>query len=534
MAQKRNIPHTFVIIFFIIVIAAVASWFVKGGEYSRIAKVLPDGSTKNIIIADSYKNVENSPQTWQIFSALFEGFVAKADIIVFILLIGGAFWILNSSKAIDVAILSFLNFTGRFEKSKIIKMIGVNNIIITLIMIIFSLFGSVFGMAEETIAFIVIFVPLAIKMGYDSIVGICLCFFAAGLGFAGATLNPFTIGIAQGLSDVPLFSGLEYRIFCWFVITTIGIVFVLRYASKIKKDPRKSFMYEKDQVWRNITADGIEKVKYETPVSAWITFIILLTVMIVFSIFYPFSTLNFGQSSIHLPVIPLLTVLFAASSIVFLRKSVHFFILNLFIFTILYLITGVMGHHWYILEIATLFFVMGLSSGIAMNYSPNKITDLFLAGVKDILSAALVVGLAGGIIIVLQNGKVIDPMLHGIAGSMKDVGKFGSLAIMYGIQTAINVVITSGSAKAALTMPIMAPFSDLIHVSRQATVMAYQLGDGFTNLITPTSAVLVGVLGVAKIPYEKWVKWAWPLILTLIIVGLLLLIPTIIMDLNGF
>jgi uncharacterized ion transporter superfamily protein YfcC len=125
-------------------------------------------------------------------------------------------------------------------------------------------------------------------------------------------------------------------------------------------------------------------------------------------------------------------------------------------------------------------------------------------------------------------------MLHGIANSMRDVGKYGSLSIMYVIQTMINVVITSGSAKAALTMPIMAPFSDLINVSRQATVMAYQLGDGFTNLITPTSATLVGVLGVAKIPFEKWVKWVWPLIVLLIIVGFLLLIPTITMDLNGF
>ena len=124
-----------------------------------------------------------------------------------------------------------------------------------------------------------------------------------------------------------------------------------------------------------------------------------------------------------------------------------------------------MGYHWYVLEIATLFFVMGISSGIAMNYSPNRITDLFIAGVKDILSAALVVGLAGGIIIVLQNGKVIDPMLHGIADSMKDVGRYGSLSIMYGIQTLINLAMTSGSAKAALTMPIMAPFSDLINVS---------------------------------------------------------------------
>jgi len=177
---------------------------------------------------------------------------------------------------------------------------------------------------------------------------------------------------------------------------------------------------------------------------------------------------------------------------------------------------------------------MGLSSGAAMGYSPNKITELFIAGVKDILSAALVVGLAGGIIVVLQNGKVIDAMLHGIAESMSDVGKFGSLSIMYGIQTLINLVMTSGSAKAALTMPIMAPFSDLIEVSRQATVVAYQLGDGITNMITPTSAVLVGVLGVAKIPYEKWFRWAWPLILFLMILGLLLLLPTATLDLNGF
>ncbi len=534
MPQKRKIPHTFVIIFTIIIIAAISSWFVQGGEYTRTVKVLPDGSSKNIILADSFTRVENQPQTWQIFSALFEGFVAKADIIVFILLIGGAFWIMNESKAIDVAILAFLNFTKRLEKIKIIRKLGVNNIIMTLIMIIFSLFGSVFGMSEETIAFIIIFVPLAISMGYDSIVGVCLCFFAAGLGFAGATLNPFTIGIAQGLSDVPLFSGIEYRVFCWFVITTIGIIFILRYAQKIKKDPTKSPVYENDQVWRDRKAEGTLEVKYETPTSAWITFVLLLAIMVVYSIQYTFSTLTIGQAKIVIPAIPVITILFAITSIISLRKSVHFFILNIFIFTILYLIIGVMGYHWYVLEIATLFFVMGIASGIAMSYSPNRITELFITGVKDILSAALVVGLAGGIIIVLQNGKVIDPMLHSMADSMKDLGKYASLSIMYSIQTAINLIITSGSAKAALTMPIMAPFSDLIGVSRQATIMAYQFGDGFTNMITPTSAVLVGVLGVAKIPYEKWFKWVWPMILFFVLLGFLLLFPTILMDLNGF
>jgi uncharacterized ion transporter superfamily protein YfcC len=534
MPNKRKIPHTFVIIFSIIIIAAISSWFVQGGEYSRTTKILPDGSSKTIIVSDSYTQVENQPQTWQIFSAFFEGFVDKADIIVFILLIGGAFWIMNESKAIDVSILSFLNFTKRLEKNKIIKRIGVNNIIMTLIMIIFSLFGSVFGMSEETIAFIIIFVPLAISMGYDSIVGVSICFFAAGLGFAGATLNPFTIGIAQGLSDVPLFTGIEYRIFCWFVITFFGIVFILRYASKVKKNPTKSIVYHNDQVWRDKRANDAIKVQYMTPLSAWIIFGILAVVMFVFSFLYTTSTLSIGQMKISLPIIPFLTGLFLVTSILSLRKSVHFFILNLFIFTILYLIVGVMGYQWYVLEIATLFFAMGLSSGFAMNYSPNKITDLFIAGVKDILSAALIVGLAGGIIIVLQNGKVIDPMLHSIANSMKDVGKYTSISIMYAMQTAINIVIPSGSAKAALTMPIMAPFSDLINISRQATIMAYQFGDGFTNMITPTSAVLIGVLGVAKIPFEKWVRWAWPLILFFFILGFLLLIPTVTMTLNGF
>ncbi len=213
MTKKRQIPHTFVLVFSIIVLAAAASWFVDGGEYSRTIKVMPDGTTRNVIDPGSFQNVENNPQTWQIFSALFEGFVSKSDIIVFILLIGGAFWIMNESKAIDVSIIAFLGVARRLERFKFIKWIGIDNIIIALFMIIFSIFGSVFGMSEETIAFIIIFVPLSISMGYDSIVGICMCFFAAGLGFAGATLNPFTIGIAQGLSDLPLFSGLEYRIF---------------------------------------------------------------------------------------------------------------------------------------------------------------------------------------------------------------------------------------------------------------------------------------------------------------------------------
>jgi uncharacterized ion transporter superfamily protein YfcC len=153
---------------------------------------------------------------------------------------------------------------------------------------------------------------------------------------------------------------------------------------------------------------------------------------------------------------------------------------------------------------------------------------------KDILSAAVVVGLAGGILVILEDGKVIDSLLYHIALSMQEFGKLASVSMMYLIQTMINIVIPSGSAKAALTMPIMSQFSDLIGVSRQATVMAFQLGDGFTNMITPTSPVLIGVLGVARIPYEKWFRWVLPFMVILIVAGWLLLIPTVTMELNGF
>ena len=533
--KKRAIPHTFVIVFFIIVFSAVLTWFVPGGEFDRETITLGDGTTRNVIVKDSFHYTENVPQTWEIFSAFFDGFVDKANIIVFILMIGGAFWIMNDSKAIDVGIFTFLKKTKQIEHLKFFKFLGIENIIIALIMIMFSIFGAVFGMSEETIAFVIIFVPLALSMGYDSIVGVNMCFVAAGLGFAGALLNPFTIGIAQGLSGIPLFTGIEYRFFTWIVLNFVGIAYVLRYARKIKKNPESSPVYEDDNKnWRNKEHIDPEHMKYNTPVSAWITYAILSIVMVIISVINFSTTLSIGNSSTTFPVIPILTGAFIILGPLVLRKSVHFFILNILLFTILFLIIGVMGYGWYVMEISTLFFVMGLASGIANNKSPNTITKLFLDGVKDIASAALIVGLAGGIIIVLQEGKIIDTILHSVSQSMKTMGKVGSIGIMYLIQTFINIIIPSGSAKAALTMPIMAPFSDLIGISRQATVMAFQFGDGFTNMITPTSGVLIGVLGVAKIPYEKWVKWITPFMIILIILGFLLLIPTVTMDLTGF
>jgi uncharacterized ion transporter superfamily protein YfcC len=529
----RKIPHTYVIVFSIVVLCAVLTWIIPGGAFER-ETVSVNGIDRSVVIPGSFHYTDKNPQTWQVFSALFDGFVDKADIIVFILIIGGAFWIMNESKAIDVAIGSVLRFTGRMGNRGLIKKIGVDNLIFLLIMTMFSFFGAVFGMSEETIAFTIIFVPLAVSMGYDSIVGVSLCFVAAALGFAGAFLNPFTIGIAQGLSDLPLFSGLEYRLVMWVIISAVGFAYILRYARRIKKDPTRSPVREDDDYWRKLHSTTQVKIDYHTPAPAWVTYVLLIAVMVIFSVFKPVTTLSFGEGELNIPAVPILTGLFAVTGWITLRKSVHFFVIDLLLFTILFLITGVMGYGWYIMEIAALFFAMGLATGIAMSYGANKITKLFLDGVKDIQSAALIVGLAGGIIIILQNGNIIDTLLYKLSESISGTGRMASVSMMYVVQHLINLVMPSGSAKAALTMPMMSQFSDLIGVSRQATVVAFQLGDGFTNMITPTSGVLLGVLSVAKIPYEKWFRWVLPFILILLVLGFLLLIPTVFMELKGF
>ena len=467
----KKIPHTFTIVFGLIVLAAVLTWVVPAGEYTRVVE-----GGREVVLNDSFHRVDAAPQTWQVFSTLFNGFVDKADIIVFILMVGGAFWILNNSHAIDVGVMAFLRRVQRLSRYKLVSKLGVNNIIITLVMLLFSLFGAVFGMSEETIAFVVVFIPLAIQMGYDSIVGVCMCYVAAHVGFAGAMLNPFTVGIAQGIAGIPLFSGLEYRLFCWVVLTVIGIAFVLWYAARVKVKPDRSPVHKLDDYWRE-RASSTEQ-----------------------------STLTVR----------------------------HILILILLLLTIVALVVGVLAWDWYIAEISALFLAMGILAGIIDHQTADDIAKLFLAGCKDILSAALVVGLASGIIFILRDGRIMDTLLYGLSRSLAHTGEVASLGVMYVFQTLLNIVMPSGSAKAALTMPIMTQFADLIGVSRQTTVLAFQFGDGFTNMLTPTSGVLIGVLGIARIPYGTWLKWVWRFIVGLIVVGFLLMLPTLWLSLPGF
>ncbi len=530
-----KIPHTFVIVSSVILFAAILTWVIPGGAFQK-EQITVGGSTREVIVADSFEYTASHPQSWQVFSSLFKGFVAQAGIIIFILILGGAFWILNDSKAIDKGIYAFLRLIKRIEHFKFFRLLGVDNIIFLLIMTMFSLFGAVFGMSEETIAFTIIFVPLAIKMGYDSIVGVCLCFVAANIGFAAAFLNPFTIGIAQGLAGIPLFSGIEYRIMCWAVINFIAFSFILIYAKRVKLKPTRSCMYEADQYWhKKLSQEELDETQNSScSWHSWIVFAALSITTLLFAFKYPSSTLKVGAQSYEFALLPILSGLFILSSIPTLFRASYLFILNLLTFTIVYLIAGVLAYGWYIEEIASLFLVMGFSAGLANRKSPNQLAVLFIEGCKDIFSAAIIVGLAGGIITILTDGQIIDTLLYNIQQLLQGTGKLVSVAAMYLFQAIINIFIPSGSAKAALTMPIMSQLSDLIHISRQTTVLAFQFGDGFTNMITPTSGVLIAVLGIARIPYGKWFKWVLPFLLLMMVVAFLLLIPTVMWLIKDF
>ena len=497
---KLKVPNTYVIIFLVILLSAVSTWFVRGGE----------------------------PQSWQVFSALYEGFSQQAGIIAFVLVIGGAFWIVNSTKAVDDGIMKFIGGLGNLERFSLVRKLGTGNIVITLVMLLFGVFGAVFGMSEETIAFVAVVIPLARSLGYDDFVGVCMVYVAAHVGFAGAMLNPFTIGIAQDMSGLTLFSGIEYRILCWVVFMTVTIVFVLWYASRVRK-PASVMEHVEDEALKN-------DMVYIPRRNAVICLVMIILALALFCINHASEcVIRMGNSEFNTPwLLWVISGLFSMFSVIALKKSVRMFILNMLLFTIAFLVVGVMGYGWYLPEICALFLALAVASGISANYSADKIAAEFVAGAKDIFSAALIIGFAAGIIIILKNGNVIDTMLTSMAEALEESGKVGALGAMYGIQTFINLFIPSASAKAAVTIPIMAPFSDMIGVSRQATVLAFQFGDGITNMITPCSGVLLAVLSVARIPYEKWFGFIWKFVLMLIIIGFLLLIPTVFLELPGF
>jgi len=463
MRINTKIPDTFSILLIIMGCFIIMTWIIPAGEFER-RTVSIQGLTKDIIIEDSYHRVENNPQGISDFLlAPIRGFVSASQIIGFCLLVGGAFGIFNKTNAINAALARVILLCHRKPRYK--------SFIIPLIMILFSLAGATFGMSESVLVFIMISIPLALALGYDSITGISLSFLAAGVGFAGALFNPFTIGIAQGIAEIPIFSGWEYRLIIWVILTTTAILYVMRYNKKIEKNPKLSPVYELDK--RQRKEEHIDQNNDLNGKRKLILFILLLTIVV--------------------------------------------------------LVAGSNLWNWYINEMAALFVGAGLLTAIVYRMPGKEAVEAFTGGAKDMIMAALVIGLSKGLLIIASDGRIIDTILNTIANATTGFSSVFTVQIMFVFQSALNFFVPSGSGQAALSMPIMAPLSDLVGITRQTAVLAFQLGDGIINMIIPTSGVTMGVLSIARIPYQVWFKWLMPLIIILIILSLLLLIPPTIM-----
>jgi uncharacterized ion transporter superfamily protein YfcC len=460
--KKLKLPHTLILIYIMVVLTVAATWVIPGGEYKRIEK---DG--RMIPVAGSYQRIESRPQGLDgLFVSPARGFMDAAAIIVIVFICGGAFSVIQRTGAVSTVIH---NLSLKFGQSKTLRVL-----FIPVTMIIFSLGGAIWGMCEETMPFILIFVPLALSLGYDTIVGVALPFLGAASGFAGAFFNPFTVGIAQGIAGLPLYSGLGYRLIVWAGGTAIVIAIVMRYAGRVHKDPKLSPTYEEDLEKRAKLKVGgavIEKLRL-TPA--------------------------------HKRVMTVFGAGFAV------------------------MIFGILKYKWFILPIAGVFLAMGILAGVVGRLSGDDIGKSFVEGAKDMVNAALIIGTARAILIVATDGRILDTILAGMAGAIARFHPLISAEIMFVSQGVINFFVHSGTAQAALTIPIMAPLGDLVGITRQTAVFAFQLAE-YINPVLPTSGVTMGVLGLAGLRWEKWAKWLVPLLVLWVLFAALTLIPPVLM-----
>lgn len=445
--KKFQVPHVYILLIGIILICAILTYIIPAGSYEMMT--LESG--REVVDPSTYATVDKTPVSLMGFlTSIPRGMIESAQIIFFIFIVGGSFTVLQDTGAVEAGL-------GRLIKS----MSGAEIIIIPVIMFAFSLGGAVIGMAEETLAFIPIMVSLAIAMGYDSLTGVGMVLIGAGAGFAGAFMNPFTIGVAQGIAGLPLFSGKGLRIVLYVIMVAVSALFVMRYAMKIKKEPTLSPMHAVD-IAREDKID-LENLK-------------------------PFG----GKEKL---------------------------ILLVFLASIILLIWGVVKQGWYMNEIAALFLGMSMLVAIVGRMGFNNYAESLGKGMAGIAGGALVVGIARGILVVMTDGQILHTILHSAASFLGTLPSSITAVGMYVFQCLLNFLVPSGSGQAAVSIPIMAPLGDLVGVTRQTACLAYQLGDGISNIFTPTSGYFMAGLALAKIPWAKWAKWFLPLLILQYLIG---------------
>lgn len=448
--QKNKGINAHVLVFTLIIIAAVLTYIIPAGSYDTV-----EVNGRSVIDPETFKFTENNPVgLLELFSDIHTGMVNGANTIFFVLIIGGVFGIISATGALDSFIMSFAKKMANREK-----------LIIPVLMLFFSMCGATMGMSDEAAVYVGLLVPLTIALGFDAVTGFAIVVVGASMGFTAGFMNPFTVGVAQGIAELPTFSGLGFRLIVFVIFYIIAVIFVYRHAMKVKKNPEIG-IYGK---FGRLKPDAKQEIAAKMTVR-------------------------------------------------------HKLVLSAFLLNFLILIYGVMKYEWYITEIAGLFLLFGIIMGILGKLSPSEIADSFVKGAAELIGGAIIIGLAQAVLVIFQSGGLMDTILYYASDVLNMIPSAFTAVGMMILQIGINFLVPSGSGQAALTMPLMSPLADLVGVTRQTAVLAFQFGDGISASLFPTNGALIASLTVAGIPWNKWVRWYIPFFIMQLIVCAVLLV----------
>lgn len=476
--KRIRIPHVFALLTGVILFCSVLTYIIPSGSYQREVRKI-GSSERTVVIPGTYARI---PKHYSLKGAVvgeeIDGAATPVGLVGFLAAIPRG---MESAAGIIFFIFIIGGVFGILQRvgtvsavlQKMLDVFGNSGPLLTVVlMIVIGIGGSTLGMGEELIPLVPIFLIVSQRLGYDRIYGLALVIVAVDVGFAAATTNPFTVQIAQGIAEVPLGSGLPVRLVFFAVCMTLTLIYVLRYGARIKKDPSKSIMAGDDFADVDLQAERHELTGSQIGV---VTSCLIVFVLILAAVQY-------------------------------------------------------LG--WWLAEMAGGFLLMGFLAVAWMKLPVSEATKAFVKGMEEMVVAALVVGFAKGIEVVLSDGKVMDTVIFFAASLVKDFPNYIAAEGMLVFQTILNFFIPSGSGQAAVTMPLMAPLSDVLGLSRQSAVFAFTCGDGFSNMVIPTSGILMAMLALAKIPYEKWIRFMFPLFLQLMLVSALFLAAMVLLDLN--
>mgnify|MGYP003639671264 FL=1 len=449
-------PTAYTILFLLIILVAALTWMIPAGQYDR---TMNEEVGREVAVPGTYQTVDPNPQGFvDVMLAPTAGFydpdsyAANAiDVALFVLFLGGFLGVMNATGAIDTGIRSAM----RHMKGHEIWMIPI-------LMTLFAIGGTTYGMAEETLAFYAILIPVMIAAGYDAVTGVAIILIGAGIGVLGSTINPFATVIAANAANIPFTDGILLR----FLLLGGGLVicsaYVMRYAMRVKADPSYSIVAKQRDAHRKL--------------------------------FLQDQNAEFKEATLN---------------------GTQIVALVIFALTFAVMIWGVSSQGWWMARMGALFFGSAILIGLIARLGEKKLTGSFVDGARDLLGVALVVGLARGIVVIMEQGMIADTILHSAETSLGGLPELAFINLMFWIEVGMSFFVPSSSGLAVLSMPILAPLADFANVGRDLVVTAFQSANGLVNLINPTFAVVVGGLAIGRVSYDRWIAFIWPLLLIL-------------------